>query len=517
MTADGAALMTDRESIAGVSCVVQNRNVWYNEWERMGNQHMKMIVGNVMAEETRMAIIEDGRLRDFAVERNDETHIVNHIYKGTIQNILPALQATFVNIGRKKNAFLYLGDLFPRAASKEEIQQTHISVGQSVLVQVIKEERGNKGAKVTANISLAGRYAVLMPTVDYIGVSKKIRDEEERNRLRDIVSEVKPDGMGLIIRTVAKGVPKEGLLADIRYLMNTWDSVQQRYKRTKKPKLLYREADLVMRMIRDHVTGDVKKIVIDDKDAYERVAQQLAGSRWSHCVEWYCGEQPIFEAYQIEDELRHLMSREVALPSGGTLIFDHTEALTVIDVNSGKYTGNGTLQDTIFHVNKEAAVEIARQLRLRDIGGIIIIDFIDMARPDKRDEILQVLEKETALDCTKTHVLGMTALNLVEITRKKARQGLYQVEFSSCSVCGGSGYLYSPESVAIQIIRKIRHMVHIRHIKGDLLIQAHEDVAAVLKEKKRYEELERELSRRLYFESSGHPNREVFSILSYRS
>lgn len=476
---------------------------------------MKTIVGNVMPEETRMAILEDGRLRDFAVERNDDMHIVNHIYKGTIQNILPSLQAAFVNIGRRRNAFIYMGDMFLRAASKEEIQQMHLSVGQSVLVQVIKDEQGMKGPKVTANISLAGRYAVLMPTVDYIGVSKKIRDEEERNRLRRIVSEIKPDGMGLIIRTVAKGVSREELLKDLQYLLGTWDSILQRYKRSRKPTLLYREADLVMRMIRDHFTADVKQVVVDSREAYERICQVFPDPAWRSRVRLYEGTVPIFEQYAIEESLTHLMSRIVPLPSGGNLVIDHTEALTVIDVNSSKYTGNGsTLQDTIFHVNKEAAVEIARQLRLRDIGGIII-DFIDMAQPTKRDEILQILTRETAQDCTKTRVLGMTALNLVEITRKKARQSLYQVQFSPCDVCGGSGYLYSPETVAIQIIRRLRHMVQVRHIKGDILIEAHPDVLALLKDKKRKAEWERELKRTLYFEESHHPNREVFSILSY--
>lgn len=477
---------------------------------------MKTIVGNVMPEETRMAILEDGRLRDFAVERNDDMHIVNHIYKGTIQNILPSLQAAFVNIGRRRNAFIYMGDMFPRAASKEEIQQMHLSVGQSVLVQVIKDEQGMKGPKVTANISLAGRYAVLMPTVDYIGVSKKIRDEEERDRLRRIVSEIKPDGMGLIIRTVAKGVSRDELLKDLQYLLGTWDSILQRYKRSRKPTLLYREADLVMRMIRDHFTADVKQVVVDSREAYERICQVFSNPAWRSRVRLYEGTVPIFEQYAIEESLTHLMSRIVPLPSGGNLVIDHTEALTVIDVNSSKYTGNGsTLQDTIFHVNKEAAVEIARQLRLRDIGGIIIIDFIDMAQPTKRDEILQILTRETAQDCTKTRVLGMTALNLVEITRKKARQSLYQVQFSPCDVCGGSGYLYSPETVAIQIIRRLRHMVQVRHIKGDILIEAHPDVLALLKDKKRKAEWERELKRTLYFEESHHPNREVFSILSY--
>lgn len=476
---------------------------------------MKTIIGNIIPEETRIAVIEDGRLRDFAVERNDETHIVNHIYKGVIQNILPALQAAFVNIGRKKNAFLYMGDIFPRAATKEEIQQAHISVGQSILVQVVKEEQSTKGSKVTANVSLAGRYTVLMPTVDYVGVSKKIRSEEERNRLRSIAASVKPDGMGLIIRTVAKDINQKELIADIQYLLRTWDSIQQRYKLAKKPKLLYREADLVMRMVRDHFTSEIQKVIVDDKDAYDRICQVFTNSCWKERVVFYAEEQPIFEYYQIENNLHHLMSRQVSLPSGGNLIFDHAEALTVIDVNSSKYTGNSTLQDTIFHVNKEAAVEIARQLRLRDIGGIILIDFIDMAQPTKRDEILKILEREISSDCTKTRVLGMTALNLVEITRKKSRQSLHQVQFSPCDVCGGSGYLYSPETVAIQIIRRLRHMVRARNIKGDLLISAHADVLEILQEKKQLEALERELARTLHFENTQHPNREVFSILSY--
>ena len=479
---------------------------------------MKILLANVIPEETRMAVIEDGRLRDFSVERHDETHIVNHIYKGVIQNILPAMQATFVNIGRKKNAFLYLGDLFPRAATKEEIQQTHLSVGQSILVQVIKEEQAMKGAKVTANVSIAGRYAVLMPTVDYIGVSKKIRDEGERDRLRRITAAVKPTGMGLIIRTVAKGVSEAELLADIRYLLGSWSSIQERYKLAKKPKLLYREADLVMRMVRDYFTHDVKQIIIDDKDSYERVCQVFSDNETMQrsCLSWYREETPLFEKYDIEAELHRLMDRQVALPSGGTLIFDHTEALTVIDVNSGKYTGNSTLEETIFFVNKEAAVEIARQLRLRDIGGIIIIDFIDMSKAERRDEILRILERETSFDSAKTRVVGMTALNLVEITRKKARQGLRQVQYGTCDICGGSGILYSPESVYIQIVRRLRHMVAHRLVSGDLLVSAHKDVLALLSDKKTKSALEQELARTIYLEESRHPNREVFSILSYR-
>lgn len=417
---------------------------------------MKTIVGNVMPEETRMAILEDGRLRDFAVERNDDMHIVNHIYKGTIQNILPSLQAAFVNIGRRRNAFIYMGDMFPRAASKEEIQQMHLSVGQSVLVQVIKDEQGMKGPKVTANISLAGRYAVLMPTVDYIGVSKKIRDEEERNRLRRIVSEIKPDGMGLIIRTVAKGVSREELLKDLQYLLGTWDSILQRYKRSRKPTLLYREADLVMRMIRDHFTADVKQVVVDSREAYERICQVFPDPAWRSRVRLYEGTVPIFEQYAIEESLTHLMSRIVPLPSGGNLVIDHTEALTVIDVNSSKYTGNGsTLQDTIFHVNKEAAVEIARQLRLRDIGGIIIIDFIDMASTEHQRAVLAELRRACESDRTKHTISEFTELGLVEMTRKRTRESLSHVLCETCPVCAGRGLVKTARTVCYDILREI--------------------------------------------------------------
>lgn len=478
---------------------------------------MKVLIANIMPEETRMAMIEDNILRDMAIERREDGHIVNNIYRGVVKNILPGMQAAFVDIGREKNAFLYLGDIFPRTATKAEIQQLHLSLGQRLLVQIVKEENGMKGAKVTANVSIPGRYAVLMPTVDYIGVSKKINDENERNRLRDIVTAVKPNGMGIIIRTVAKGVTESELVHDIKYLLHTWESIRRRYTIAKGTELLYREADLIMRMIRDHFTFDVKKVIVDNKESYERIQQFFfAGDTfWRDRIELYEGSQPVFERYHLEEQFRDLMKRQVELPSGATLVFDHTEALTVIDVNSGKYIGSSTLRDTIFHVNKEAAKEIARQLRLRDIGGIILVDFIDMELPAQRETLLELLKVETQTDRTRTNILGMTALGLVEITRKKARQGIHQFLFAPCDVCNGAGVLYSSESVSIQIIRKLRYLVFKKRIKGDLLISAHPDVIARLSDKQEKERLEAELGRALYFEKNDHPNREVYSILSY--
>lgn len=477
---------------------------------------MKTIIANMMDEEVRVAMLEEGVLRDIAIGRHDDSHIVNHIYKGVIKNILPAMQAAFVDIGREKNAFLYLGDVFPRTATKEEIQQTHLSVGQSLLVQVVKDEMGMKGPKVTANVSLAGRYCVLMPTVDYIGVSKKINDEQERERLRLIVDKTKPKGMGAIIRTVAKGVSEEELQRDLQHLMRTWDSITARYHVSKGTSLLYREADVLIRMVRDHLTLDVKKVIIDRKEDYERVMQLFSEKEtlWRERIEWYRGELPVFTRYGVEEQLTELMKRQIELPSGATLVIDYTEALTVIDVNTGKYIGNSTLRDTILKVNIEAAREIARQLRLRDIGGIILVDFIDMERPSDKEQVLHILAEELKQDRVRTHVLGMTALGLVEITRKKARQSLYHFLYDQCPVCLGSGVLYSAETVAIQIIRHLRYLVFQKRAKGDLLIHAHPDVLALLKEKRKKKELEEELGRSLVMEESGHPNREVFSILS---
>lgn len=477
---------------------------------------MKTIVANMMDEEVRVAMLEDGVLRDIAIARHDDSHIVNHIYKGVIKNILPAMQAAFVDIGRERNAFLYLGDVFPRTATKEEIQQMHLSVGQSLLVQVAKDEMGTKGPRVTANISLAGRYAVLMPTVDYIGVSKKISDEAERERLRSIADSSKPAGMGVIIRTVARGVSEEELRRDILHLLRTWDSITARYRVSKGTALLYREADVLIRMVRDHLTLDVKKVVIDRKEDYERVVQMFSEKEqnWRERIEWYRGEEPVFSRYGVENQLAELMKRQIELPSGASLVIDHTEALTVIDVNTGKYTGNSTLRDTIFKVNMEAAKEIARQLRLWDIGGIILVDFIDMQRPADREQLLTALAEELKQDRVRTHVLGMTALGLVEITRKKARQSLYHFLYDVCPVCHGSGVLYSAETVMIQIIRQLRYLVFQKRVSGTLAVSAHGDVLRLLSEKKTKKRLEEELGRSLIFENSGHPNREVFSILS---
>lgn len=465
----------------------------------------KIIISAVNPEETRMGIVENGRLMEYVVERNNSAQLVGSIFLGRVCNVVRGIQAAFIDIGLDKNAFLYLGD------------KTGITEGQRVLVEITKDARGSKGPTATLDISLAGRYAALLPEANYTGISRKITDSAERSRLKKIADEVTNGAAGAVMRTNAAGMPEEVLRADLQQLMADWQIIQARAKLARSPQVLHRELDISVRIVRDYLNACIDEVVVDSPAVYGRLQELLQNIAESRSCKLLLHDKQtdIFSYFRLSDDIASISDRRIDLPSGGYLVIDYTEAMTVIDVNSGHFSGRENLAETVMQINREAADEIARQLRLRDIGGIIIIDFIDMAQPTKRDEILQILTRETAQDCTKTRVLGMTALNLVEITRKKARQSLYQVQFSPCDVCGGSGYLYSPETVAIQIIRRLRHMVQVRHIKGDILIEAHPDVLALLKDKKRKAEWERELKRTLYFEESHHPNREVFSILSY--
>ena len=328
----------------------------------------KTIIISATPEETRMALTEDGKLMEYVVERNSEQHMVGSVFKGKVKNIVRGIQAAFVDIGREQNAFLFLGE------------NSEVTEGQSVLVQVTKDARGTKGPTAVREIALPGRYVVLLPASDYIGISHKISNKDEKQRLRSLVAQHKPEGVGFVIRTLAEGVSDDLLLTDIRQLLATWQVINARAQHGQAPMLLYRELDLSVRIVRDYLTEQVDKIILDDAAVYKRVCELLSdlGSVLPTKLVLHESKDDVFSYYQLNDQIAGISDRKVWLDCGGYLVIDYTEAMTVIDVNSGKFNGNRNLEDTVMQINRQAAAEIARQLRLRDIGGIIVVDFIDM-------------------------------------------------------------------------------------------------------------------------------------------
>ncbi|SMC83033.1 Rne/Rng family ribonuclease [Sporomusa malonica] len=472
----------------------------------------KSIIANVMPEETRVALLENGELMEISVERSESGHLVGNIYKGKVKNVLPGMQAAFVDIGRDKNAFLYMGDAGRQAACQ------HLTVGQDVLVQIAKDAMGDKGPRATISLTLPGRYIVLMPTVDYIGISRRIEDEHERERLRQLAEKIRPAGMGVIVRTVAAGKSQDELMEDMAYLANLWLTLNARAKRTNAPALIYRDADLVVRIVRDYLTNDVTEFIIDSQEAYNRVIDLLKyiSPEFIECVRLHEANGPegdVFSRFNIDTKLESLRNRRVDLNCGGYLVIDYTEALTVIDVNTGKFVGNTNLAETVFQTNLEAVAEIARQLRLRDIGGIIIIDFIDMAKAEQRSAVLNALELELKKDRTKSNVLGITSLGLVEMTRKKARQNINSMLYNQCPCCLGRGRIKSPETVVIDIKRELRKLNKRPRTGGRLLIQVHPQVAEFLNRPGELKRLEQETARTLAVETAPTMSPEMFSLL----
>ncbi|MCH3959171.1 MAG: Rne/Rng family ribonuclease [Selenomonas sp.] len=445
---------------------------------------MKSILVTIVPEETRMALVEDGVLEAIEVERSSHAHLVGNIYKGQVQNVLPGMQAAFVDIGAEKNAFMYIGDGLPHDAVKALPQTQRIHIGQQIPVQIIKDAIGTKGPRATTHISLPGRNVVLMPTAAYIGMSRRIDDEAERNRLHAIAEKICPEGMGLIIRTVAMGLSEEALAEDVQYLVKLWQSILARFKlKGKGSALLYRDADLTIRIVRDCLTEDIDEMLIDDeqvcrlvRDLVKYISPQLVER-----IRFYGDKTPLFKQYGIEEELEKLGAREVELKSGGFLVIDKTEALTVIDVNTGKYVGRTNLGDTVYQTNLEAAEAILQQIRLRDIGGIILVDFIDMEKEEQKEHLLQIMREKVRLDRTKTNIVDITSLGLVEITRKKSRQNLDSIIYSECPVCHGRGRVESPETVSIRISKDIRRMERTSHAREGYEIEVHESVAEELR------------------------------------
>lgn len=449
------------------------------------------IVVDVDRDQIRAAVLEDRELVELYVDKSCNERIVGNIYKGKVVNILPGMQAAFVDIGIGKNAFLYAGDVNTGSSGSEDMEiigdmkktsiKDILKVGQDVLVQVVKEPIGTKGARVTTNITLPGRYLVLMPTLDYIGISRRIEDEDERNRLKSLAEDIKPDNMGVIVRTVAESVGKEEFKSDIEFLQLQWKNILIKQKGGNTPRLIYKDMDLITRVVRDLFTDEVSKFYINDKNEYEKILELLAilPPDLKKRVSLYTRQEGIFEWFNIESEIEKALQRKIWLKCGGYIVIDKTEALTVIDVNTGKFVGNVNLEDTVLKTNLEAAKEIARQLRLRDIGGIIIVDFIDMTINEHQKMVISALEEEFKKDKTKTHILGLTQLGLVEITRKKVRQSLDEVLEKVCPCCEGKGTILSEETVAKKVELELRKLFIGK--KGEaVLVEVHPSVASVL-------------------------------------
>ncbi|HZK33891.1 MAG TPA: Rne/Rng family ribonuclease [Bacillota bacterium] len=396
--------------------------------------------------QTRVAVLEDGELAELYIEDSQNQRTVGNIYRGRVLNILPGMQAAFVDIGLEKNAFLYIDDV--DNAENRPIEEV-LREGQEITVQVDKEAIGSKGARVTTNITLPGKYAVLIPMANYIGVSKRIVGEEERKRLKSLAQEIRPEDMGLILRTAASDKGAEAFKREVDILMGLWKELKVQEVKGQVPRPLHRDESLVYRTFRDLFTQDVEKFVVNDLDQYHRVLSWVdkIGPSSKNRVEYFDPSREIFVQFRIEDKIEAAIQRKVWLKSGGYLIIEPTEALTVIDVNTGKYVGRIDLEDTVLKTNLEAAEQIAAQIRLRDIGGIIVIDFIDMETDKHRQAVLKAFKQALKRDRTKTNVLGFTGLGLVEMTRKKARVRLSASLLKPCPHCGGIGRIYCPNNM----------------------------------------------------------------------
>ncbi len=431
--------------------------------------------------QTRAAIIEDGKLVELYVERSFHQQVAGSIYKGVVKNVLPGMQASFVDVGLERNAFLYVDDVQTDGGDKKTQIADMLKPGQQLIVQVAKEPIGSKGARVVSQLSIPGRYLVLVPDADYTGISRRIASEAERERLREAVEKMRKPHEAVIVRTAAEGQKERELKRDLVFLRKLWNKIKKKAQKTKAPAVLYKDHDLIYRLMRDTLSEQIASFQIDSEPVYKKIleAARTLSPRLRKQISLYTGTEPLFEQYGIEQELAKALKRRVWLDCGGYLVVDQTEALTVIDVNTGKFVGSTDLASTVLKTNLQAAAEIARQLRLRNLTGIIVVDFIDMEAEEDRKAVLKKLEEEVRADRVKTNILGFTRLGLVEITRKKVQEGLGEVFQKPCPYCEGTGRILSEESMAIQVERQLRQFFAGSDIEA-VLVGVHPQVAAML-------------------------------------
>ena len=443
---------------------------------------MKQLLVSRDGLETRVALLEDGRLAELYLERPGRLSLVGNIYRGRVENVLAGMDAAFVDIGLDRNGFLYVDEVVaPEAGVRQTRKITNLlQGGKELLVQVTRDAMGGKGPRLTTQLGLAGRYLVYLPLMAASGVSRRL-DDHERERLRSVCRELKPDVGGMIIRTAAEGADKETIGRDLRFLQRVWGGIECRAAASRAPSLVYTEAELAVRSVRDLLGPEFGAVVVDDEKLRRRLVNYLRATapELAGLVQGYEGAAPMFERFGIELEAKKALSRRVDLRSGGYIVIDHTEAMTVIDVNTGRYVGRRFLEDTTLKTNLEACREIVRQLRLRDIGGIIVIDFIDMTARTNREAVLAELEAELAQDRTKTYVVEISPLGLVEMTRQNVTRGLREIVTQPCPACCGEGRVLSEDSALIEVERRLRG-VAVSSVLPGLRVEVHPRIAARL-------------------------------------
>ncbi len=454
---------------------------------------------SIAQHEKRVAILENKRIEEFYVERPDYVNLVGNIYKGRVESVLPGMGAAFVSMGLEKNGFLYVTDVVTGIPSyeklleegaDEEIEKVEpksplpsitelLKKGDEVVVQVVKEPIGTKGARLTTHISIPGRFLVMMPFDNHIGLSKRIESRSERDRIRKIMEELKlPKDIGFIVRTAAQGASQKDFFRESRYLLNLWQHIKAKAKRVKPLQLIHEEYDLVLRVARDIFTGDVSKLEIDSRGDFKRISHflRILAPHLRPRLKFHSDSIPLFEKFDIEKQISKIYDRIVQLKSGGYLIFDQTESLVAIDVNSGKFVGKRNLEDTAFKTNVEAAEEVPRQLKLRDLGGIIIIDFIDMEFADHRRTVSRTLERNLESDKAKTKILNISSIGLVEMTRQRMRKSIEGKSYQKCPYCNGRGIVKSVPTIALEIMRKLEGSLAQTRSR-DVFVSLHPEVA----------------------------------------
>ena len=507
------------------------------------------LIINARPHETRVALVENGVVVELHIERKTGQELMGNIYRGRVVRVLPGMQAAFVDIGLDRSAFLYVTEVHqdfldleqmmlrsaknnteehPTEEEADTLHQSRLSIpfniedllheGQDMMVQIAKEPIGTKGARLTSHISLPGRHLVLMPNVDHVGVSRRIEDPVERERLRSLAQEIRTLHLGLIVRTASEGAEKSKLKSEMDFLLKLWGSIQERMAKGSGPCLLYKDLGICLRSVRDLFTREVDRLVIDSRDEYTNVMEfiETFAPSLKYSVELYEGDDPIFDFYGIEMEISRALEKKIWLKSGGYIVIELTEALTAIDVNTGSYVGARNLEETILKTNLEAVKEIAYQLRLRNLGGLIVIDFIDMEKKANRERVFTVLKEALSKDKAKTHILKMSELGLIEMTRKRTRENLNRLLSEPCFYCEGRGSLKSRRTICYEVLRDIERETTTLTNTEEIVVNVHPEIAHVLKEEEQESimDLQRRISRRITISEKEGLHVEQYEIFS---